>query len=268
MYTMLYNKIQAFTVCCAICAAVTALPCCSAIADDERLIEVKPDIPAQPRRVLLEAFTGQRCVNCPRGTEVIEQLQQEPGDTTVIAVGIHGGPLAFAGNARTVGLATTLGNDYYSHWKLEYQPVGLINRGAPTNYTDWTAAVVGEMAKEVVLNLSVQSAVEDGHMNISVEATAIDHDIDAMLQVWVLEDGITALQLMPDGSSNASYVHNHVLRAAVNGMWGEEISLQLGCQQYMTFTQEIDPAWNPENIYAVAFVYTDGDVLQVATGKK
>ena len=51
------------------------LTACSNIGEDERLIYVKPE-PAK-RVVLLEDFTGQRCVNCPKGTEVIEQLQQE-----------------------------------------------------------------------------------------------------------------------------------------------------------------------------------------------
>ena len=51
--------------------ASLALSACDYIAEDERLIEVEA---AQAKRVvLLEDFTGQLCVNCPLGTEVIEQ---------------------------------------------------------------------------------------------------------------------------------------------------------------------------------------------------
>ena len=40
---------------------------CSNIDEDERLIYVKPaDV---GRAVLIEDFTGQKCVNCPTGTD-------------------------------------------------------------------------------------------------------------------------------------------------------------------------------------------------------
>ena len=106
--------------------AAMFMAACSNVDEADRLIYVKP-APAA-RCVLLEDFTGQRCVNCPRGTEVIEQLQAEYGDSVFIAVGIHSGPLGFKGNARLTGLATTIGDEYYNHWNLEYQPVGLVDR--------------------------------------------------------------------------------------------------------------------------------------------
>ena len=50
---------------------------CSHIAEDEQLIEVAvDDMPTNEimRNVLLEDFTGQRCVNCPKAAEIIHQL--------------------------------------------------------------------------------------------------------------------------------------------------------------------------------------------------
>ena len=48
---------------------------CSHISEDERLIYVKP---AQAARcILIEDFTGQRCVNCPAATAEISKLQQQ-----------------------------------------------------------------------------------------------------------------------------------------------------------------------------------------------
>ena len=57
---------------------------CSHIDEDERLIYVKPADVA--RAVLIEDFTGQRCINCPAATDVIHQLQEAYGDDKVIAV--------------------------------------------------------------------------------------------------------------------------------------------------------------------------------------
>ena len=82
-----------------------------------------------------------------------------------------------------------------------------------------------------------------------------------------MEDGITAMQLMPDGSANSQYVHNHVFRVAVNGTWGEDFELQEDETKMTSHTQVIDPSWNPANLSVVAFVYNDQGVLQAVKGK-
>ena len=240
--------------------AAAILTACSHIDEDERYIYEK--LEQADRVVLLEDFTGQRCVNCPRGTEVIEQLQKEFGDK-VIAVGIHGGPLGFAGTATAKGLATNVGDEYYDHWKLEYQPVGLVNRHGAVNYTDWTKEEVAELAKPARLNLSTQpQLLDDQSLFITVRAQSTEGTINGHLQVWVIEDGITALQMMPDGSTNREYVHNHVLRTPVNGTWGEDITLKEGQDWVTAMEQPLNPDWNPNNLSIVAFVYDDSGVLQ------
>lgn len=51
----------------------TLLASCSNIAEDERYIYVKP---AEVKRsVLIEDFTGQRCINCPNANDEIATLQ-------------------------------------------------------------------------------------------------------------------------------------------------------------------------------------------------
>jgi hypothetical protein len=237
---------------------------CSHINEGERLIYVKPANVS--RRVLLEDFTGQRCVNCPKGTAIIEQLLEEYGDA-VIAVGIHGGPLGFKGNTKMIGLATDIGDEYYNHWQLEYQPVGLIDRHGAVNYTDWTKAVKDELAKVAPLNIMVEADVSGDDIHITVTATGTDGNTNGKLQVWLLEDGISALQTMPDGTTNRDYVHNHVLRTPVNGTWGEDISI--GSDETKTFSmqQAVDAQWDTTQLSIVAFVYNDDGVMQAAKVK-
>ena len=235
------------------------LVACDHISEAERLIYEKPE-PAQ-RVVLLEDFTGQRCVNCPKATEVIEQLQETYGDN-IVAVGIHGGPLAFAGNAKVVGLKTQTGDEYYSHWNLEYQPVGLVDRHAPIDYPEWTTAVKKELAKPAPLRLDGTAVLADNVISITVLAEGTDGTVAGKLQVWLLEDGIQTLQLMPDGKSNQEYIHNHVFRTAVNGIWGEDFRVEEGNFEQRFMTQALEPNWNPERLSIVAFVYNDSGVLQ------
>ena len=235
---------------------------CSHIDESERLIYVKPE-PAK-RVVLLEDFTGQRCVNCPKGTEVIEQLQQTYGDSVFVAVGIHGGPLGFAGNASVAGLATPMGDDYYNHWHLEYQPVGLVNRHGAVNYTDWAKAVKEELAKPAPLRMDLTATLENGKIQIALDEYGTDGATTGKLQVWIVEDQITAMQLMPDGKANANYVHNHVLRAAVNGLWGDDFAIAEDERKTQVMSQAVEDGWNPEHLSVVAFVYNDQGVQQAA----
>lgn len=245
--------------------AALTVSACSYIEEDEQLIYVKPE-PAQ-RVVLLEDFTGQRCVNCPKGTEVIEQLEQTYGDSVFIAVSIHSGPLGFSGNDSQVGLATEMGDAYYSHWNLEYQPVGLVNRHGAVNYTDWAKAVREEMSKTAPLNLLMSAKLEQGKIVIGLEATGTDGATAGQLQVWILEDGITALQLMPDGTADANYVHHHVLRATVNGLWGEDFMIGEGDRKTLVMSKDIESGWNTHNLSVVAFVYNDQGVMQAVKTK-
>lgn len=241
------------------------LTACSYVGEEERLIYVKPE-PAQ-RVVLLEDFTGQKCVNCPRGTEVIEQLQETYGDTAFIAVGIHGGPLGFAGNAKYQGLATQAGDEYFTHWGLEYQPVGLVNRHGAVKYTDWATAVREELAKPAPLQLGVDASLDNGTIYIMVGAYGTDGQVAGKLQVWLVEDSITAMQMMPNATVNTEYVHNHVLRAVVNGLWGDDFTVNEGEWKECQLTFQPDAAWNPEHLSIVAFVYDNEGVLQ-ATKKR
>lgn len=252
---------------------------CDRIAEDERLIyepivmeDDQEDIPEEgkpeqtKRVVLLEDFTGQRCTNCPKATDVIEQLQEVCG-SALVAVGIHGGPLAFAGNARTVGLKIDIGDEYYTHWNLEYQPVGLVNRHAPLSYSEWIDAVKEELAKPAPLRLKGTAVLEGNAIAISIDAQGTSGTVDGKLQVWLLEDGIKALQLMPDGTANQAYIHNHVLRTAVNGTWGEDFSIKEGETVQRTMALNLEPKWNREQLSIVAFVYNDQGVQQAAKTK-
>ncbi|MBO7069482.1 MAG: Omp28 family outer membrane lipoprotein [Bacteroidaceae bacterium] len=251
------------------------LTSCSYIGEDERYIKVEPvgqdsittDTVGkmEMRRVLLEDFTGQRCVNCPNASDVITGLQESFGADTVIAVAIHAGPLAFYTNSKFLGLRTQTGDEYYSHWQLEYQPVGLVNRSAPTEYQEWTAKVREELQKtsSVTISLSGQISADRTSLTVNTAVTGLEGTASGYLQLWLTEDDITAFQLMPDGTRKDDYLHHHVFRAAVNGLWGQEILVEEGQTVNTAHTMPIDREWNPERLAVVAFIYNDEGVLQV-----
>lgn len=251
-------------------AMAMAAASCSNIDEGDRLIYVKPA--EVGRAVLIEDLTGQRCSNCPTGTDIINGIVETYGEDNVIAVGIHCGSLGFAGNSKRVGLMTDTGVEYYKYWANGTnlgQPSAIFNRkkGPSDNFNNW-AAEVGLIISEKA-NLSVDIAnsydAKTRTLTTKVGAFGVNGTVSGKLQVWIVEDGIKAMQLMPDGSANQEYIHNHVFRAAVNGTWGEEVTVKEGETTTKQYSYEHLPeTWNAENISVVAFVYNDNGVENVA----
>ena len=238
-----------------------SLSSCSDIAEDERLIYVEPAKAA--RNVLIEDFTGQSCVNCPKATDAIHEIQDLYGEN-VIAVAIHCGP--FGGIGKNPGLMTGSGKEYWEYWfeDSQGQPVAKINRGAATNdYINWSSLVAESLKQTTDVTIDATVSYSPGSPYLTVKATTrANSGRKAKIQAWLTEDEIVAPQRMPDNSFNVNYVHQHVFRAVVNGVWGEDIVYG---EEELNFTwmTNMVSSWKPENMHAVIFVYDDKGVEQV-----
>lgn len=252
-------------------AMAMAAASCSNIDEGDRLIYVKPA--EVGRAVLIEDLTGQRCINCPDGTDIINGIIETYGEDNVIAVGIHSGPLGFKGNAKRVGLMTDTGDEYYKYWANGTnlgQPSAIFNRkkgkGPIDNYNNWAAEVGRIISEKANLSVDIANAYDamTRTLTTKVGAFGVNGTVSGKLQVWIVEDGIKAMQMMPDGSANQDYIHNHVFRAAVNGTWGEEVTVKEGETTSKDYSYVLPETWNAENISVVAFVYNDNGVENVA----
>lgn len=239
---------------------------CSHIDDDDQLIYVAP---AEVERcVLIEDFTGQKCINCPEATKTIEALQQQYGDTAVIAVAIHGGDFGIStSNTRMTGLATDIAAEYYSHWAIESQPSGMVNRtGGVLTHTEWAAAVHSELQKHSTIRLSVSSYMTSANM-LTVDVSCLaSKSYTGHLQLWLVENNIIAPQMLVDGSIDKEYNHQHVFRECINGVWGTDITLAEQ-EVTQTYTMTIPASYNIDNLNVVAFVYNDNGVENATISK-
>lgn len=242
---------------------------CSNIDEGDRLIYVKPA--EVGRAVLIEDLTGQRCINCPDGNDIITDIIKTYGEDNVIAVGIHSGPLGFAGNSKRVGLMTDTGVEYYKYWANGTnlgQPSAIFNRkkGPSDNFNNWAAEVGLIISEKANLSVNIANAYDAKTRTLTtkVGAFGVNGTVSGKLQVWIVEDGIKAMQLMPDGSANQEYIHNHVFRAAVNGTWGEDITVKEGETTSNDYSYVLPETWNADNISVVAFVYNGNGVENVA----
>ena len=252
-------------------AMAMAAASCSNIDEGDRLIYVKPA--EVGRAILIEDLTGQRCINCPTGTDIINGIIETYGEDNVIAVGIHCGPLGFAGNSKRVGLKTDTGDEYYTHWANGTnlgQPSAIFNRkkgkGPIDNLNNWAAEVGLIISEKANLSVNIANAYDAKTRTLTtkVGAFGVNGTVSGKLQVWIVEDGIKAMQLMPDGSANQEYIHNHVFRAAVNGTWGEDITVKEGETTSNDYSYVLPETWNADNISVVAFVYNGNGVENVA----
>ena len=251
-------------------AALGLMVACDEVSVNDRLIYVEP--PQVSRAVLIEDYTGQYCVNCPRATEEIERLIEQYGDSIVIAVAIHSGPFGKS-KGEPSPLYTEVGDMYFNTWGMSAQPIGLIDRlfgSTPFSYTDWAGGVNYEVAIEPPVGFLTDIDYDAETRDAAIEVQTIGLDsalVSGKLQVWLVEDSIDSFQLMPDGSREEHYNHMHVFRASVNDPWGDALSVSHGQVAVKNYELKLDSAWVPEHCSVVTFLYDDSGVHQVAKKK-
>lgn len=243
------------------------LASCSNISEDDRYIYVEPANVA--KRVLIEDFTGQNCKNCPNAALTIEQLQEDYGADNVIAVGIYSGPFGKTPLGVPYSLTTDTGDNYFDYWGVQDQPSAMIDRhGVVSTYHTWSTLVRDAIQQEASLILDASCTYDNDSRTASIQVNASGvNDIDGKIQVWLIEDSITDVQRMPDGKPNQQYVHNHVFRTTVNGLWGNDFSITTGEEKELAYQTTISEDWKAEDMSAVIFVYNTSGVLQTVKAK-
>lgn len=257
-----------------IALALTAagLQACDNVSEGDRF-EGPVTVEAK-KNVLIEDFTGQRCVNCPYAAQKIVDLQEHYGAERVIAVSIHGGGLAYNEDTTPIGLANAQGREYHTHWGVKSWPKGLIDRqGGLIDFEQWDAAVVNRFAVEPQVALSISDLHYDEATHQLSLTTHVSSELGAegRLQVWLTESNLVRKQLTPEQGYVNDYVHNHVFRASVNDPYGDAMTLAAGQSEDKSYTYTLQteasgkgPGWIPANMAVVVFFYNDANgVMQV-----
>ena len=248
---------------------------------------VESTIPAaDPKRILIEEFSGQSCSNCPNGHVAIEQIKTS--NSRVSATTIHFidntfpqslpiAPFDFRTESGTLiskdldGVGTT------------GIPAARIDRvmfsGAYTQSTpsSWVTYVNQEMTKSSSVNMEMISiwddAIKQDSIALKVHFTSNNTDTLA-LNLYLVEDGIVAPQLLPSGSTKTDYVHNNIFRGVVHSSAIKIIGTKVAgnVKLYQLRTKAIDVTkWNIDNMKVIAFIYKENagshEVVQVTETK-
>lgn len=242
--------------------------------------EIPPQItPCQTNRVVLvEEFTGVSCVNCPTGSEKLEQISaQNPGK--VIVVGIHSGFFSTPNSSNNYFDLRTTSGDFLVNNHLgpvSGYPAATINRKMfegeselPTVQNEWAGYIGKELCNRPIAELSASSTYNgiDSTATIVVDVIPSSY-FDGLLEehlamtIMITESNIIGYQLTPQGSV-PDYVHKHVFRSILSADYTGDILINKGnvlsAQQVTITDYKIPSDWNPDNCYVIAFIHNKGD---------
>lgn len=236
-------------------------------------VEVFNPVNPVVKKVLLEDYTGVRCVNCPAAAQVAHDLQEEY-QGQLIVLGVHAGYLAQPlGNFPD--FTTAEGDEWYGFFGFDVNPIGTVNRISTSgsygvNSGQWGSAVAAELEKDPVVAIKLFNTYDPDTRSLNVQVNLrelVDIDDELSLVVCLMEDNIIGKQVTPSGLVE-DYVHRHVFRKSLNGTWGEPVAFGTDgiTIQYDT---HIDEASDASNCYIIAYVYSNSDksILQVEEAK-
>ncbi|MCB9295848.1 MAG: Omp28 family outer membrane lipoprotein [Lewinellaceae bacterium] len=241
----------------------------------ENPIEVTP-VDSQQRQVLIEEFTGVRCVNCPAGSAAIEGLLADYGQR-LVAISIHAGSFA-PPYPDSEDFRTDEGTNLLSYLgaPLGY-PTAVVNRkkfegefDLQLGRTQWPGFIVDELGSPPKVKIDIQNAYSDEDRRLEVKVTLyVEENIaedEVHISVAITENDIQELQLTPSsGTPDPNYKHKHVLRDMLTTYNGDRIDedLTAGAVIEKNYTMTLPTGWVAENCEVVAFVNLDGDNKEV-----
>lgn len=229
------------------------------------------------RTVLIEEFTGVRCVQCPGGSVAIQDLLAIHGDR-LVAVSIHAGDFSPPYANSQYDFRTEEGSQLINYLDVPFgYPSASIDRKLfPGQFDlqlgqgDWAGFISSELeiAPKVRLNIepSFDSGTRELKANVKIFVDETVADADVRINVMITESEIHDLQITPTSSNPIpDYTHRHVLRGMLTNWDGNPIGEPLteGKVVEKNFTFTLPAEWKEEHCEIVAFVSLAGSSKEV-----
>ncbi len=247
---------------------------CDNISEDDRYIKVEKPVIDNPRNLLIMEFTGNSCLNCPTGAAVVEEIKEDEAPGRVISVGLHPYGSHFTEPVATIHTpsrkqdlrcqAATALFDYY-------QPSGFpaaVFNGLKSSLSGSTGDWIQRASEALTANSNISLSASCAY-DAETRLLTVDYEMDFLdyvngklnVTVWLVENKIMGTQTMPNGRPNMNYEHNHVLRASLNGDWGETLgeSFADGSHKSGQASMTLAEDWVAENCDVVVYVYRDSN---------
>jgi hypothetical protein len=233
---------------------------CDVVPDNDRLAVVPFDV---KKTVVIMDFTGWNCTNCPNAARTIQNMREfDFVRDNIIAVAMHPDGIHWTepeGDA--IDLRSEAATEYWKYFgSPQAFPVGSVdfveyNNSFLIPEKNWNSAVAQRIAMDVPLeieiNCNINTATRDVEITSTITSTVGANDSYSLI-LWIIESDVIGLQL-DNGVYISDYRHNHVLRDAINGIWGETIALS-GNSCVKTQIYSVNTDWNMQNCAIVGVV--------------
>ncbi len=232
--------------------------------------EISPVVPSLgDKKVLVEEFTGVRCVNCPAGAAELENLKSIYGDRLVV-VSIHAGDFAPPYSDSKYDFRTTEGTalEAWLGVPLGY-PTAVVNRkkfdgqrSLQVTKANWAGLVAEESKAASLLNLAINKKYTKDSRDLTMTVTLVPTDKlpdDMRLSVLLTENDVVDQQETPQGKKS-DYSHKHVLRRVLSG---DAKGVVLNGALSWTGNFKVPNTWMAEKCQVVVIVHRGGDIKDV-----
>lgn len=244
--------------------------------------EIDVNLEDQPRQVLIEEFTGVRCVNCPEGSEQLETMLNTYGNQ-LVAVSIHAGFFSPPHNESLYDFRTDDGTAILNY--LE-QPIGF-----PTAVVDrklfqgeaslqiaqstWNGHVDEQLVEEPKIKIGIDPTFSMTDRNLTVDLTFLPTENlsneDLRYTVMITENNIIDYQTIPVQGDIPDYNHKHVFRDVITTNFdGDPITEDIldGFSFEKSINYTLPENWDENECTVIAFVHyssnNNKEVLQAA----
>jgi hypothetical protein len=233
------------------------------------------------RAILIEDFTGHKCVFCPAAAELAHSLHLA-NPTRVFTTSIHAGPTGLGDfqqidppnypldftNPEGLEIGTYFGTN---DGGFPGNPRGTINRvtnGAIFQGPNSWSSMVSTQLTENVLNVNIQSKLnyyaETKGAFLHVEVEKLNQSLSNELGIvaYIIEDSLVGDQKMSDNSHNENYIHRDIHRGNLNNQaFGRilENSDLINGKYYLNYSfvvpNQLDGNYNASNMHILIYVY-------------
>jgi hypothetical protein len=247
------------------------------------------------RNVLIEDFTGHKCIYCPAAADLAHQLQlANPGRVHVAS--IHAG-VDGIGDFQSVDAEYSLDFTnpdglFIGIWFSTNDggfvgnprgPVSRVTNGGnifqnPGQWSSMTSTLLSENNLKVNLQADLNYYPSTKGAFLHVEVDKIDQNLTNELGIvaYLLEDSLVGDQKMSDNTHNHNYVHRDIHRKNLNNMpFGRQLTAAdlINGKYYVSYSfvvpNQLDGNYNAENMHVLIYVYdmTTLEVYQVIKQK-
>jgi hypothetical protein len=235
------------------------------------------------RNVLLEDFTGHKCIYCPAAADLAHALYEaNPG--RVYPLSLHAGPTGI-GDFQVVDVAGGYPTDFTNSDGIAIAQyfgandggfignprgtVSRINNGGVIFQSPgaWTGMVANALAQNV-LKVNIQSALnyypstKGAFLHVEIEKLDPNLTNDLGIVACIVEDSLVGDQKMGDNSHNTSYVHRDIHRGNLNNTpFGRTLTASdlTNGKYYVNYSfvvpNQLDGAHNASNMHVLVYVY-------------